>query len=94
MYKHTLLIGNGFGSRQCLLSRYEFRTALGRPFNHPLHTGFHHYLLSGMIQNYLLFFLIGFVISYFTTGNCECQSFFIKLNKGFFWLSASDSGST
>ena len=47
-----------------------------------------------MIQDYLLFFLIGFAVFYFTTGNRECQSFFIKLNKDFFWLSASDSGST
>ena len=66
MYKHTLLIDNGFGSRQCLLSGFKFRTALGRPFDHPLHTGFHQYLLSGMLPDHLLFFLIGFVVLYFT----------------------------
>ena len=76
MYKHTLLIGNGFGSRQCLLSGYKFRTALGRPFNHPLHTGFHPYLLSGMLPDYLLFFLIGFVVLYFTIRNYICQLLF------------------
>ena len=76
MYKHTLLIDNGFGSRQCLLSGFKFRTALGRPFDHPLHTGFHQYLLSGMLPDHLLFFLIGFVILYFTTRNSPCQAFF------------------
>lgn len=60
MYKHTLLIGNGFGSRQCLLSTQRFRTALGRPFNNQPHTDFHQRLLSGMMHKCLLLFLIGF----------------------------------
>ena len=83
MYKHTLLIDNGFGSRQRLLFRLKFRAALGRPFNNLFHTGLHQHLLSGMIRNYLLFFLIGFVILYFTTGNRCCQSFFRKVSAGF-----------
>lgn len=62
MYKHTLLIYNGFGSRQRLLSVLKgFRAALERPFNHLLHTGFHHAPLSGMLPESLLFFLNGFV---------------------------------
>ena len=94
MYKHTLLIDNGFGSRQRLLFRLKFRAALGRPFNNLSHTGFHQCLLSGMIKNYLLFFLIGFVVFYFTTGNRWCQLFFKKLSTGLFILNASDNGST
>ena len=61
MYKHTLLIYNGFGSRRCLLSRLlRFRTALERPFNNQFHTASHQLPLSGMILNCLLFFLFGF----------------------------------
>ena len=51
MYKHTLLIDNGFGSRQCLLSWIHMDFGLpseGHSIN-PLHTGFHQYLLSGML---------------------------------------------
>ena len=29
-----------------------------------------------MLPDHLLFFLIGFVVLYFTTRNCPCQSFF------------------
>ena len=93
MYKHTLLIDNGFGSRQRLLFRLKFRAALGRPFNNLFHTGLHQHLLSGMIRNYLLFFLIGFVILYFTTGNRCCQSFFRKVSAGFWKLNARERGS-
>jgi len=61
MYKHTLLIYNGFGSRRCLLSRLSrFRTALERPFNNQFHTASHQLPFSGMILGCLLFFLIGF----------------------------------
>ena len=62
MYKHTLLIYNGFGSRRCLLSRLSrFRTALERPFNNQFHTASHQLPFSGMILGCLLFFLIGFL---------------------------------
>ena len=51
--------------------------------NNLFHTGLHQHLLSGMIRNYLLFFLIGFDVLYFTTGNRCCQSFFRKVSAGF-----------
>ena len=60
MYKHTLLIGNGFGS----LSAYSLHRDFGLPSEgHSTtqpHTDFHQRLLSGMMHKCLLLFLIGF----------------------------------
>ena len=65
MYKHTLLIDNGFGSRQCLLSGFIISDCLfGRPFDHPLrYEASHQYsALWNVSPDHLLFFLIGFVV--------------------------------
>ena len=77
MYKHTLLIGNGFGSRQRLLS-LRVRAALESPFNNQLHTESHQSPLSGMSLNCLLLFLIGLTVYYFSTKMLFCQGLIFK----------------
>ena len=74
---YTLLIDNGFGSRQRLLSRSGFQAALESPFSKPCRAAIPPSAALCIFMENLLLFLIGF--SYVLNSNTfyrSCQSKF------------------